>query len=323
MDMIFEIKRKISEALPADFFPGIYTVVSHLQMAEHYWQEAKGSIEEYLFTDAVLRANHAFEAALGEAYKLVCGKDPENLTVKQLYKYLDDQNVFKDKEAQTFHRYLEDWEIPAETDEQLFYSEQEAMLAILNVSAFFFILVEQIIELASYEKAKYFLGWDRTEKIRQEIERYGDGDKFLLDKIVALFRLFSADLFYIEERENAPAEYEMLGYLRGFLEVSVPELEVEIDKRVELGASHTHLDMLISLNETTVLIETKRSNQIKGSIFDIDNAISQLSGYMTAIKKNKAVLFYLPILGSSDLATRNIEMEVDGVLQQIKVIYPQ
>ncbi len=319
--MLFEIKRKVSEALPADFFPGIYNVINHLQMAEHYWQEAKGSIEEYLFTDAVLRANHAFEAALGEAYKLVCGKDPEDLTVKELYQYLDEQNIFKDKEAQTFHRYLEDWEIPAETDEQLFFSEQEAMLAILNVSAFFLILVEQIIEIASYEKAKSFLGWDRAERIHQEIERYGD--KFFLDKVVALLRLFSADLFYIEERENAPAEYEMLGYLRGFLEVAAPEFSVEIEKRIEIGVAHTHLDMVITHNEEMILIETKRSNQIKGSIFDIDNAISQLSGYMTATGIKKSVLFYLPILGSTDLATREIDMEVDGVQQQIMVVYPQ
>lgn len=321
MDLIFEIKRKVSEALPPDFFPGIYNVINHLQMAEHYWQEAKGSIEEYLFTDAVLRANHAFEAALGEAYKLVCGKDPEGLSVKELYQYLDEQNIFKDKEAQTFHRYLEDWEIPAETDEQLFFSEQEAMLAIINVSAFFLILVEQVIEIASYEKAKYFLGWDRAERIHKEIERYGE--KFFLDKVVTLLRLFSAELFYIEERENAPAEYEMLGYLRGFLEIAAPDLEVEIDKRIEMGEAHTHLDMIIRQNDESILIETKRSNQIKGSIFDIDNAISQLSGYMTATSTEKAVLFYLPILGSTDLASRDIEMEVDGKSQSIKVVYPQ
>ncbi len=319
--MIFEIKRKVSESLPADFFPGIYNVINHLQMAEHYWQEAKGSIEEYLFTDAVLRANHAFEAALREAYKLVCGKDPKGLTIKQLYKDLDEQNIFKDKEAQTFHRYLEDWEIPSETDEQLFYSEQEAMLAILNVSAFFFILVEQIIEIASYEKAKYFLGWDRAEKIKKELAHYGD--KFFLDKVVALLRLFSAELFYIEERENAPAEYEMLGYLRGFLEIAAPELEVEIDKRIDIGISHTQLDMVIASGDDLILVETKRSNQIKGSIFDIDNAIQQLSGYMTATQISYAILFYLPILGSTDLADREIEMEVDGVHQQIKVVYPQ
>ncbi len=321
MDMLFEIKRKVSEALPADFFPGIYEVINHLQMAEHYWQEAKGSIEEYLFTDAVLRANHAFEAALGEAYKLLCNEDPKELTAKQLYKYLDEKNIFKDKEAQTFHRYLKDWEIPSEKDEQLFYSEQEAMLAILNVSAFFLILVEQIIEIASYEKAKYFIGWDKAERIRQEIERYGEN--FLLDKIVALLRLFSADLFYIEERENLPAEYEMLGYLRGFLEISVPEFQVEIDKRIELGSSHTHIDMLITHNNESILIETKRSNQIKGSIFDIDNAISHLFEYMAAIQTNKAILFYLPILGSTDLATRDIEMDVDGVTKKVKVVYPQ
>lgn len=319
--MLYEIKQKVAEVLPPDFFPGIYTVINHLQMAEHYWQEANGSIEEYLFTDAVLRANHAFEASLGEAYKLVCGKDPDGMSVKDIYKYLDDQNIFKDKEAQTFHRYLEDWEIPAERDEQLFFSEQEAMLAIMNVSAFFLILVEQIIEIASYEKAKYFLGWDRTEKIHKELERYGD--KFFLDQLVTLLQLFAADLFYIEERESAPSEYEMLGYLRGFLEIATPEIEVEIDKRIKIGSSHTQLDMLIHHKDETVLVETKRSNQIRGSIFDIDNAVQQISGYMTATGINKAVLFYLPILGSSDLATREIDLDVDSVQQQIKVVYPQ
>ncbi len=321
MDMLYEIKRKVSEVLPPDFFPGIYTVINHLQMAEHYWQEAKGSIEEYLFTDAVLRANHAFEAALNEAYKLVCGKDSEGMSVKDIYKYLDEQNIFKDKEAQTFHRYLEDWELPAESDEQLFFSEQEAMLAIMNVTAFFLILVEQIIEIASYEKAKYFLGWDRSEKIHKELERYGG--KFFIDQLVTLLRLFSADLFYIEERENAPAEYEMLGYLRGFLEIAIPEVKVEIDKRIKIGNSHTQLDMLIYNGDETVLIETKRSNQIKGSIFDIDNAVQQVSSCMTITKINKAVLFYLPILGSSDLATREIDLKVDDMQQQIKVVYPQ
>ncbi len=319
--MLYEIKRKVAEVLPPDFFPGIYNVINHLQMAEHYWQEAKGSIEEYLFTDAVLRANHAFEAALKEAYKLVCGKDSDGMSVKDIYQYLDEQNIFKDKEGQTFHRYLEDWELPAETDEQLFFSEQEAMLAIMNVTAFFLILVEQIIEIASYEKAKYFLGWDRAEKIHKEIERYGG--KFFLDQLVTLLRLFSADLFYIEERENAPSEYEMLGYLRGFLEIAIPDVEVEIDKRVKIGGSHTQLDMLVHNGDEAVLIETKRSNQIKGSIFDIDNAVQQVSGYMTATKINKAVLFYLPILGSSDLATREIDLKVDENQQQIKVVYPQ
>jgi hypothetical protein len=96
MDLIELIKEKIEAFADVDSYVGLQSVISHIEIAErHFIMGKKG--DDYLFTDVIYRTNQAFEGSLKEAYAVLTGKSPEKETPYQIEKYLESQQLLKER----------------------------------------------------------------------------------------------------------------------------------------------------------------------------------------------------------------------------------
>ena len=153
--IVFKINSLTRKDKPHPEIPsGVKAVLTHIEVAEKYFQRAKQENDPHLFTDVIYRTNHAFEGILKEAYIILADKVAENTSTYEIENYLTANNIFKERVMELFKNYRQNWRNPSTHDHQLFFTEQEAFLAIVTVSAFVSILVDQIIQKISFTFSK-------------------------------------------------------------------------------------------------------------------------------------------------------------------------
>ena len=299
MDILQTIHDKV-RLLPQDNLAlGVKAVITHIETAEKYLIRAKKENDENLFTDVIYRANHAFEGILKEAYTILAEKDASKKTPNEIEQYLTNHNVFKPRLMDLFKNYRTEWRNPSTHDYKLFFSEQEAFLAIVNVSAFVSILLDQIIEKINYtaEKAKTE---SQVALIRKNIVNY---DKMpLQQKLNELFLSFSHDLITSQKANREIREYEVLGLLNGFFSAVDPTIKME--QEVAIGTKPRLIaDMVFSFGDEKVIVEVKRIMAVKPNLA---RAEEQLSMYLLKSGISEGILYFVPI-------TQIIEMNSDKV----------
>jgi hypothetical protein len=88
MDILKQIKEKLSKVSQEDRPDGINAILSHIEISEKYYIKAVSDKDENYFTDVVYRTNHAFEGILKEAYEILEEKDASRTTPYKIEKYL-------------------------------------------------------------------------------------------------------------------------------------------------------------------------------------------------------------------------------------------
>ena len=170
---------------------GIKAVLSHIEIAESHFQRAKKENSGNLFTDVIYRTNHAFEGALKEIYIILTEKDTKNVTTYDIEEYLTKNAIFKERVMELFSNYRTNWRNPSTHDHKLFFTEQEAFLAIVSVSAFVSILTDQIIQKLSYKFERQRIE-NRVKNIRESISNFESLS--LLDKAAYILQEYSKEL---------------------------------------------------------------------------------------------------------------------------------
>src|ERR1043166_495020 len=145
MDLLKEIKDKLKTRPASDEARGLESVLAHIEIAERYHLRAKKERDEHLYTDVIYRTNHAFEGILKEAYVTLEGKSGDNLSPYEIEEYLLKSNVLRGRVVDLLTNYRQHWRNPSTHDYKLFFSEQESFLAIVSVTAFVSILLDQIL----------------------------------------------------------------------------------------------------------------------------------------------------------------------------------
>ena len=126
--------------------------------------------------------------------------------------------------------YRQEWRNPSTHDYQLFFTEQEAFLAIVSVSAFVNILIDQMIEQVNFKLEQERIK-DFVPEIKAKIDKYGSRE--LLDRVTQLLLAFSDEL--INSESIAPRnEAAIIGMLSGFVS-SVDKIYTQDIKSNELG----------------------------------------------------------------------------------------
>ncbi len=69
----------------------------------------------------------------------------------QIEKHLENEDLLKERVLNQFTNYRTEWRNKSTHDYQLFFASQEALLAIVSVSAFFNILLDQMLEKYSFD----------------------------------------------------------------------------------------------------------------------------------------------------------------------------
>lgn len=153
MDILIILSNAI-EALPqGDHTIGIRSVLRHVRVAVDHFAKASENSDPEGFTDAIYRANLAFEGSLKEAYRVLADKDPQKVKLFDIEQFMSNSRVLRPRVLQQFTRYRQDYRNPSAHDYSLDFDRDEAILAILSVGAFSKLLIDQISEKIAHDES--------------------------------------------------------------------------------------------------------------------------------------------------------------------------
>ena len=283
MDTLAELNSKHKELQGDASFSGLGVVIGHIEMGERHLVTSRRESDERLCNDVIYRTNQAFEGALKEAYTRLTGKASDKKNSYQIERYFRDKNVLRERVLDLFTNYRKKWRNPSTHGHALTFSDSEAFLAIINISAFATVLMDQIIEAAATEEER-----DAVGKRRAEIEqRLGDGQsQSIYDRLLLLMQAFNEEL-QTQQPSKDLTEAQVLGRLNGFILELNNDLTIEREARVAKGSPY-RVDLLVESQEEQVLVELKRPNLNRR---DFAEAKHQLARYLEVADVNAAILF--------------------------------
>lgn len=321
MDLLKLIEDKCSYFSGTPTIQGLKGVVSHIEVAERHFENGKKG-DDYLFTDVIYRSNHAYEGSLKEAYRVLTGKQAEHLTPNKIEEEFGKGTILKARVLALFKNYRQEWRNESTHDYMLCFSEQEAFLAIVNVCAFFNILLDQMIEKKAYDQEKTELLESEviTQKQVQHENLIEQISQYLVDFSNKTPTNTTSDL--IHSHNELISRNELLGMLAAYIESSDKEIEVITEYPVATGERKLYADMLVRKGENSLVIELKKATKHTADF--LKNGEEQLSLYMDAADIRHGILYIIPgISGSTKMKVRKVEITRDGENKQIMAVFPE
>lgn len=297
------LRSKLRQLAAMGHSGGLTSVLRHIEIAEHHFERARSDKDDELFTDVIYRTNHAFEGILKEAYSVLTDKPAERKSPQEIERYLLDNSLFHSRVMDLFTNYRVQWRNPSTHDYQLIFTEQEAFLALLSVSAFISILLDQIVESLAHKIEAQSVEL-RADEIRKGIEDV-KGD--LAKTVSKLLLSFTKDLAGRQlVAGDMPKESYVLGSLTGFLQSVAPSIQVTVEPSLIYEGQQLRPDIILASNNQRLILEIKNSLVIPGHSPKLEHsmAVQQLQRYMTASGIRQGVLYIFPL---SFLAT-NMEL---------------
>ncbi len=144
MDIAEKLRLAVKELPEGDHTRGLNAIVRHVEAAIRHYDRADKANDEDAYTDCIYRTNQVYEGSLKEAYRILSGSDPSKKSLYDVEKYFDTNKNVRSRVLTQMTRYREDYRNPSTHDYNLDFDENEAVLAILSVSAFAKLLVTQM-----------------------------------------------------------------------------------------------------------------------------------------------------------------------------------
>jgi hypothetical protein len=309
MDLLDTLRKKISSIAAGDHVAGLNAVLLHIETAFRHLSRGQDNADETAFTDAIYRTNQAFEGSIKEAFRVLTEQDPAHKRPYDIEGHLEKEGIFKPRVLSQFTTYRKDWRNPSTHDYKLYFDESEAFLAIISVTAFACLLLDQISEQLAFRSAKA-----EAESKKAVLAASLDAE------IEISKRTSNAILEFCQHHmpiNNALAttESQIVGSLHGFLSSVAPDLTIETDVLLD-QRSRYRADMKVSGTGASVLIEVKRVYRKD----DENQAIDQVMKYMSLAQVNNSILLFLPGTQS--------EMEIQDIFsasmgEHISIIKPK
>ena len=282
MDLVATLRSKIDRLRDGDHSAGLQSVLSHIEVAFRHLSRGQADNDESAFTDVIYRCNQAFEGSIKEAYRVLADKEPQRKKPFQIETYLEDNNVFRDRVMAQFTNYRTEWRNPSTHDYNLDFDESESFLAIVSVSAFACVLIDQIAGRLAHDDAA-----TEADAKHVALKQGVDVDNTsLIELATEIFREFTRQHHADSANQT---EIQLMGALTGFFSALVPSLDVTLDYKLS-PESHERGDLLLRHDESKVLVELKRTNSprlLKGGLL-------QLQSYMPLTGIKNAILFMYP-----------------------------
>lgn len=299
MDLLNEIAIKFKKISDHPTSDGIKAALRHMEVAERYWLQARKEQDEDLLNDVIYRTNQAFEGMLKEAYSVLTNQDSTRVSPYQIEQHLLDEKLLASRVLYLFKNYRQEWRNPSTHDHKLFFNEQEALLAIVNVSAFSNILLDQIIEVINSQREQ-----EEIEKKKSAIQaKLGNYNSLsFIDKVIALLSLFSEELKTDTQDLSSLNELEFLGRLQGFVSSLEPSIQSVREPAIS-EARQSRPDILFTRDGETVVLELKRLGRtINRRVLELGRR--QLLDYLHAGKYQHGVLYIPPSTPDQRMETR-------------------
>ncbi|MCD9479513.1 GxxExxY protein [Photobacterium phosphoreum] len=313
MDLAKLIKEKSEVFENTENYLGIQCVLNHIDVAEKHLLNGQGG-NDYLFNDVIYRANQAFEGALKEAYVVLTGESVGRKTPNDIEKYLENNSLLKERVLDLFSNYRKEWRNKSTHDYKLYFSEQEAFLAIVHIYAFFNILLDQMI--SKYAK-------DKEEKEAQAYveELRGSSDLTLYEQAITILKAYSKELPKIQRgKESRFLGAEVVGSLQGFFSAVAPDINLQVEPVLKISNGRTlRPDLILEKNNEKVVIELKAPRINPGRVRHTGR--TQLLMYMRATNINQGILFIASLAESAEINVYQSQHETNGIKQDITEVF--
>lgn len=250
--------------------------------------------DETAFTDAIYRTNQAFEGSLKEAYRVLAGKDPNEVRPCDIEKYL--KGKLRPRVLDQFKNYRTEWRNPSAHDYSIDFDEDEALLAIVTVYAFAIVLIDQIAEKLSYEKTH----------AAAEANPPTTGTGPLLRRTVQLLTQFAS-----LPGTFGPREAELEGAIAGFLSAAMPKASVMTGVRLGNSNRRSEADILIEEAQHKLLVEVKR---IKPTLSEIGRVAERVIWLMSIGAIRDAVVYFAPGNGTAKMSAQDLKTPSGGCM---------
>jgi hypothetical protein len=293
MDLLAQIKQKLTSRENWRGATGIESVVMHIEIAERHHFRAKTERDEHLYTDVIYRTNHAYEGVLKEAYVLLTGNPAGTRTPFEIEEYFLTSSVLRSRVVDLLKNYRQNWRNPSTHDYQLLFSEQESFLAIVTVSAFVSILLDQMLErLAFIEKTAALE--NATRPAKDAIDGFAS-----MSPIDKTFRILLSYIDHYIKNFESMSDVDRLvatAQLAAFIQTVAPETVVQQGLRVESEDGQVVFDLMLTVDETPVAVEIRDSRTLSADDirFESEAAIEQLATHLRISRLQNGVLFHLP-----------------------------
>ncbi len=230
---------------------------------------------------------------LKEAYAILAESSGQHMTPHAIEKHMVQNSVLTARVKELFTNYRQQWRNPSTHDHRMVFNDQEAFLAIVSVSAFANILIDQMLETASSRKEA-----SEVEKRKTELARglSNSAELPLVDRIVSALTLFAKEP-QEENNEGQMREVELLGRLTGFMSIALPSVQFEREVAID-GQKGLRVDLVAREAGTNVVLELKRSSRASS----IELGLDQVKRYLEATSLAHGILFLSPAKYPATLA---------------------
>lgn len=324
MDILKLIKNQIDEALKLDnSLIGLNSVLTHIERAEFLLKRAVETEDEHLFTDVIYRTNHSYEGILKEAYEILTAQNANNKTPYDLESYFLTHSILNERVIELLKNYRQEWRNPSTHDYNLFFTYNEAFLAIMSISSFVHVFMNQVIEKIYYVKEKQAIKSELTI-IKKGIEN--DYDKLnFLEKVKSILTAFAKRNISktTDEFRVSSFETEILGSLTGFIESIDRKIKIEAEPIIKVENRRLHPDLILEYSKEKLIIELKITRRERSFVMNKQIFEDQLLSYLIHTGITQGILFVLPneMKESDEYDIENKQLNVGNDIIKIMTIY--
>lgn len=309
MNLLSILRERIGAIPDGDYMQGLKSVLQHTEVAARHLERGQATLDETAFTDAIYRTNQAFEGSLKEAYRVLASKDPDRVRPFDIEEYFQKSGALRPRVLAQFTNYRQEWRNPAAHDYRLDFDEDEALLAIVTVSAFAIVLTDQIAERVAYQQAQVVADAAHLPVAPSSTP--------LLQRSSDLIAQFTAH-FQPGRTATEMREVEVLGALGGFLATTAADVTTQIEARL-LPERPERPDLILTSPTEKVIVEIKRARETSRRLEE--QAIRQVTNYMAISGITQAILYIFRSPNTGEVSRRT--EQIPGVNGQIVIISAQ
>lgn len=258
MDTTSEITKRLKELENHPRVSGINAAIRHIKVAEEHYERGMRELNENAFNDVIYRCNQAFEGMLKEAYLIIVGSNKPNIIPFEIETYFANNKVLKSRVMELIRSYRKDWRNASTHDHTINFNEDEALLAMLNVSSFSIILLGDIIDM----------------QVERQGENLASSESIQITSQDSLFTRLSTTILgfskIISSSKDASDYIRLESKLIGFLKASLPEIDFHTEEKIIVDSDEFRPDIVAKGEGENILIEVKLVNS-GPSPDDLDN----------------------------------------------------
>jgi hypothetical protein len=305
VDLLGLLEDRVERLAPGDYSLGLRAVAQHIVAAEAHLTRGQAG-DRTAFSDAIYRTNQAFEGALKEGYRVLAGRDPGVVRPFEIESYFEEAKLLRPRVLSQVSSYRKDWRNPSTHDYRLEFDENEALLAIVTVTAMAVMLVDQISGKLNFESA---------QARAAAVVRPSSSAASLLEQVsdaLLTFRWTPP----AGAKTAIPRDEDLVSAIAGHLTATIPYSDVTM--YVSFGLQRQEIDMVVrTLGGARLIVEVRRETGTMES-FKHSTIESQMSHSMEIARVADAVL-YIHRLGATGKMKRE---EVATEQGRIVVVSP-